>query len=148
MRLFILFWGHRINFQAGPDRRKITGLLWALAAPLIIALEMGIFSLHVFGDSKLVIGWVSGNYRLQNLILQTCYHQIHLMLSKFTAITFKFQHNTVTYGLSEQALVLKVGSMNLMEATEGGIPPTVTRSTCEWVFSSFGRYGLTLIWYS
>lgn len=125
--------GHHITFQAGLDRGMAE--MRALAALFRITVEWDISPLWVFGDSTLVIGWVSRNYGLQNLTLQTCYDQIHLMLAGSPLLLSSFnyifkEHNMLTDGLSKQAL--KVGSKNLIDTREGESLPTVARSIYEF----------------
>ena len=43
--------------------------LSALKLLIILALKQGVKCLQIFGDSQLVINWVSGKYRINNILL-------------------------------------------------------------------------------
>ena len=43
--------------------------LLALKLLITLALKQGVQSMQVFGDSQLVINWISGKFRINNILL-------------------------------------------------------------------------------
>ena len=56
--------------------------LSALKLLIILAFKQGVKCLQIFGDSQLVINWVSGKYRINNILLTQILQEV-ICLSNF-----------------------------------------------------------------
>jgi ribonuclease HI len=55
---------------------------------LKLAAQQGIQNLQVFGDSQIVINWIHGKYRMENLFLSPIFAEVKNSLSIFNTISF------------------------------------------------------------
>ena len=58
--------------------------LLALKLLIILALKQGFQSLQIFGDSQLVINWVTGKFRINNIVLTQVLQEV-IRISNFLA---------------------------------------------------------------
>ena len=58
--------------------------LLALKLLIILALKQGVQSLQIFGDSQLVINWVTGKFRINNIVLTQVLQEV-IRISNFLA---------------------------------------------------------------
>ena len=65
--------------------------LLALKLLTTLALKQGVQSLQVFGDSQLVINWISGKFRINNILLTQILHEVIRIL------TYWLKLNTSTF---------------------------------------------------
>jgi ribonuclease HI len=73
--------------NCGPGTNTHTELLgaWAL---LIVASRLSIQSLHVMGDSKIVINWLRGKGRLQVILLDCWKDNLITLIASFQKVSF------------------------------------------------------------
>ena len=62
--------------------------LWALRLLLIKALEWGVSSIQVFGDSRVILDWTRGNSTCNVICLKPLLEEVKLISSCFNLITF------------------------------------------------------------
>ena len=84
----------------------------ALRLLMIKALEWGVSSLQVFGDSKIILEWAKGNMNCNILRLRTLLEEVKYLSSLFYLITFVHvyrERNQVASGLSKAGAQLPDG---------------------------------------
>ena len=76
---------HFFTFSAGLGlgTNKFAKLL-ALKLLIILALKQGVHTMQIFGDSQLVINWVSGKFRMNNILLTQILQEV-IRISNFLA---------------------------------------------------------------
>lgn len=86
--------------------------LRALRLLLIKALEWGVSSIQVFGDSRVILDWALGNSMCNVLCLRPLLEEVKLLSSCFNLITFVHvyrERNQVADGLSKEGAQLPDG---------------------------------------
>ena len=63
--------------------------IFALKLFIILALKQGVQSLQIFGDSLLVINWVSGKYRINNILLTQILQEVIRLSNFLEKVEFK-----------------------------------------------------------
>jgi hypothetical protein len=74
---------------------------------LKLALDKGSFEIQGFGDPKLVIEWVNGSYRMQNITMRPLLDQVKVVAAHFDEISFthvKRQFNFVVDDISKEVV--------------------------------------------
>ena len=80
---------HYFTFKAGlgSGSNNFAELL-GLKLLLSLSLENNFKKLHIFGDSQLVINWVSGKYRIQNVQLAQILMEVNRLVDMFDSMVF------------------------------------------------------------
>lgn len=81
----------------------------ALKLLLVFALENNITSIHIYGDSQLIVNWVKGVHRCDNLKLKPLLNDLtclKLTLSLFAIPHIYKEFNMNTYDLSKAIFLL------------------------------------------
>ena len=89
--------------------------LWSL---LYWEKVLGLPSLHIFGDSCVIINWAIGKAALACLALDNCCEAIRQMMPNFLSLDLQHvyrEHNQSADGLSKEALVLDSGFCHISE---------------------------------
>jgi ribonuclease HI len=110
--------------NCGPGTNTRTELLgaWAL---LTVASRLSIQSLHVMGDSKIVIDWLRGKGRLQVISLDCWKDNLIALIASFQKVSFSHvyrEDNQMADSLSKLALTVDPGKLiyyQCIEANEG-----------------------------
>ena len=63
--------------------------LFGLNLLLSLALDKHLTKLQVFGDSQLVINWVFGKYRIQNIQLAQILHEVNRIADILESVEYK-----------------------------------------------------------
>ena len=93
--------------------------LWAL---LYFTVAIGIPTLHVFGDSFVVINWENDKAALSALDLVYWCDNITVLKSSFLSLEFQYvynEHNKRADCLSKEALSMASGLLSFIEFYEG-----------------------------
>jgi ribonuclease HI len=84
----------------------------ALKLVLMLAQENGVSQIQIYGDSLLVIQWMKGEFNLHNFTLQPLFHDILLLKSTFSHISFMHVYMDMNYEadkLSKDGVALENG---------------------------------------
>jgi hypothetical protein len=103
--------------QGKNTREKLLGS-WAL---LTLASQLSILTIHVHGDSKVIIDWLRGKGRLQVVTLDYWKHRLRGLIDLFHSISFAHvyrEYNEVVDNLSKQALLKEPGKIYYYECVE------------------------------
>lgn len=103
--------------QGKNTREKLLGS-WAL---LTLASQLSILTIHVHGDSKVIIDWLRGKGRLQVVTLDYWKHRLRGLIDLFHSISFAHvyrEYNEVVDNLSKQALLKEPGKIYYYECLE------------------------------
>jgi hypothetical protein len=95
----------------------------ALLNLLKLALDKDISEIQVFGDPKLVIEWMNGSYRIENITMGPLLDQVMVAAAHFDEISFthvKRRFNFVVDDLSKEAVFGQQGSVLVEDHREGG----------------------------
>ena len=93
--------------------------LWAL---FVVAKDLGIPSLNVFGDSTVIINWAKNAAPLASPCLDHWFHDIRILMNSFSFLVIKHtyrEHNQQTCCLLKEALDLAPGYGNFSEYIDG-----------------------------
>ena len=116
---------HLLCFKMGCGHNTNTrSELLALWALIYVPKELGISTLHVFGDSSAIINWVKGRAALSALNLDGWCHNIYELKSYFLSLYFLHvyrEYNERADGLSKEVLSLATGHLFFTELYEGEI---------------------------
>ena len=63
--------------------------LLALKLLITLALKQGVQSLQVFGDSQLVMNWISGKFRINNILLTQILHEVIRISNLLVKVEYK-----------------------------------------------------------
>jgi len=100
---------------AGTNTRAKLLVLWGL---LRFASNIGIVSIQVFGDSKVIVDWATGCLEIQVITLVHWCQRTKSLISSFSEITFQHifrELNSVADGLSKKAVGLQAGLLHFEE---------------------------------
>jgi ribonuclease HI len=92
----------------------------ALKLVLTLAQEQGISQIQIYGDSLLVIQWMKGEFNLCNFTLQPLFHDILLLKSTFSHISFTHVYrdrNNEANMLSKDGVALENGIWKITDNT-------------------------------
>ena len=90
--------------------------------PLILLKEIGIPSLHVYGDSSVIINWANDKVKLTALDLDAWCLNIVELKAYFLSLDFQHvyrEHNEKENSLSKDALPMATGLLSFIEYYEG-----------------------------
>ena len=108
-----------ISFKAGLGHGTNNFVeLLGLKLLLKLALENNITNLQVFGDSQLVIKWVNGLYRVQNMILSPLLSEVIIFTGMLELVVFKHiyrERNFVADGLAKDGAMVHEGAWLIMK---------------------------------
>ena len=81
---------HSFAFSAGLEMgtNNFAELL-VLKLLITLALKQGVQTLQIFGDSQLVINWVSGKFRINNIILTQVLQEVIRISNFLVKVDFK-----------------------------------------------------------
>ena len=85
---------------------------------LTLSLENNFKKLHIFGDSQLVINWVSGKYRIQNVQLAQILMEVNRLVDMFDSVVFMHiyrERNTLVDVLAKDGFSVMSGSWQISE---------------------------------
>jgi hypothetical protein len=111
---------HQFGIWLGSDLKNKLLLLY-LKLLLLLAKERNISHLHIYGDSQLVINWMTGVYSMQNYSLQPLFQNIKSYCEHFSHITFDHvfrERNQEANSLSKAGLELDHGSWKIKEEAQ------------------------------
>jgi ribonuclease HI len=107
-----------LNCGLGSNTRaKLLGS-WAT---LTLASRLSLPSIHILGDSKIIIEWLRGKGRLQVISLDCWKDKIMALISSFQKISFDHvyrEENQVADCLSKQALTIDPGKLTFYQCIE------------------------------
>ena len=104
-----LGWGHNTNTREE---------LLALLALLLFSQDMGLPSLHIFGDSSVIINWANNKASLSSMELDHWCENIRHMIDSFLCLDIRHvyrEHNERANGLSKDSLALAPGQCSFSE---------------------------------
>ena len=106
---------HSFTFSAGLGlgTNNFAKLL-ALKLLIILALKQGVHTLQIFGDSQLVINWVSGKFRINNILL-TQVIRISNFLVKVDYKHIYCERNSKSDALANAGANVEEGHWNIQE---------------------------------
>ena len=97
---------HYITFKAGLGVGSNNfAELSALKLLIILALNKQILNIEFFGDSMLVINWISGKFRIHNLQLAQILQEVNILSDLFEQADFKHiyrERNTLADKLANE----------------------------------------------
>ena len=102
--------------------------LLGLKLLLSLSLDNNLKKLHIFGDSQLVINWVSGKYRIQNAQLAQILMEVHRLVDMFDSVVFMHIYrelNTLADVLAKDGGNVMSGSWQISEHRAVGCFETV-----------------------
>ena len=113
---------HFISFKAGLGLGTNNyAELCALKLLLRLARMHNLDKLQIFGDSQLVINWVSGKYKLQNLELSLILQDVHYLSDRFEFVSYNHiyrERNSKADLLAKAGGNLHEGFWNILEQNE------------------------------
>ena len=92
--------------------------LSALKLLIILALKQGVKCLQIFGDSQLVINWVSGKYRINNILLTQILQEVIRLSNFLEKVECKHIHrerNSKAYSLANAGAYVVEGHWRIKE---------------------------------
>lgn len=124
---------HFIKFKVGLGRGTNNfAEIMAVKLALSLAIEKAACEVQVYGDSQVVIKWMTGKFTCRNFILQPILAEIQTLKSSFQMISFHHifrERNIQVDGLLKDGLQMDLGRWHIHEDQEGQIP--------EWFHASF-----------
>ena len=110
---------HFFTFKAGlgSGSNNFAELL-GLKLLLTLSLENNFKTLQIFGDSQLVINWVSGKYRIQNVQLAQILMEVNRLVDMFDSVVFMHiyhERNTLVDVLAKDGVNVMFGSWQISE---------------------------------
>ena len=93
--------------------------LWTL---LYLAKSLGLPTLHIHGDSTVIINWFNRRSTLSSLALDgwcQCIYDLEPYIIQLDAVHIFREHNTKADSLSKEALTLASGLLQCTEFTDG-----------------------------
>ena len=120
--LLFIFDEHFFTFKVGlgPGTKNYAELL-GLKLLLTLSLENNFKKLQTFGDSQLVINWVSGKYRIQNVQLAQILLEVNRLADMFDSVDFLHiyhERNTLVDVLEKDGANVLSGSWQISEHRE------------------------------
>jgi ribonuclease HI len=106
--------------NCGPGTNARAELLgsWAM---LTLASRLSLQSIHILGDSKIIIDWLHRKGRLQVISLNCWKDKIMALINSFQKISFDHvyrEENQVADSLSKQALTRDLGKLTFFQCIE------------------------------
>ena len=110
---------HFFTFSAGLGLGTNNfGELLALKLLTTLALKQGVQSLQVFGDSQLVINWISGKFRINNILLTQILHEVIRISNLLVKVDYKHiycKRNTRADALANAGANVLEGHWKILE---------------------------------
>ena len=98
--------------------------LLALLALMFFSKEIGISTLHVYGDSFVIINWENEKEALSSLDLDAWCLNVFKLKAHFLTLDFQHvyrEHNEWAYSLSKEVLPVAIGLLSFTKYYEGVI---------------------------